>query len=320
MNKKKKVDLLYALTIVAAIVSFYLAAREYDRHMLALFDSTPREIWQYMDYNFTHSIYFAAWISLVAFMGITSIIYGWDRKNTKALENWKKRAQISKVAVVLLAVLGASLLISPGGSVTDYTIHVLGVGDEEFDSWGCYPPGFDRYLGWEIYIYDAFNKFHNVYGLTFELVGWISYDSTDGVECPIERLSEAISETGYQPFITTYAGKIIDLLMVFTGEGLAMGCQGLSYPEWKAMVLCAYPEMPRTSYLCHEFSHQFYVMHCQSRGSCCMYATWELGLNVPADWCEICRSSLKNGGHFNRFAYYNGERGACCGSGHHYRK
>lgn len=294
---------------------------QYDNHTRDLRIHTPSEMWRYIDLNFYGSIYFFIWIAISSFIAIMNIVYFMPkRKNIQALENWRNRAKISKVAVILLGILGISILIAPGGSITDYTIHVLGVGDEEFDAWGCYPPGLSRYLGWEIYIYDAFNRFHDVYGLQFELVGWISYDSTDGIECPVERLWEAIQETGFQPFITTYAGKIIDLLMVFTGEGFSMGCEGFSYPEWKAMVLCAYPERPRHSYLCHEFSHQFYVDHCESRGSCCMYPHWEWGLTMPADWCATCRASLKYGGYFNRFTYYNGERGACCGSGHHYRK
>ena len=291
---------------------------QYDKHIRELQAATPPQFWKYLDYNFYGSMYFSAWIALSSFIAIINVIHFRRSLGNSALKNWRKRVLIGNekataTVLILLGIVGGSALIVPSTAITDFTIHVLGVADEEFDAY--YPTAWwSRYYGWEIYIYSAFDRFRDVYGLRFELVGWISFDSDDANECPVVMLDEAIRETGFEPFRTTFNGKIIDLLMVFSAQYF-MGCNGLSYPEWKAMLLCHSPEYPRVSYLCHEFSHQFYVYHCQSRESCCMYNHWEFGLSMPADWCQTCRDSLNYLGYYgfkNRFTYYNGAPRARC--------
>ena len=248
------------------------------------------------------------------------MLYFWKTRNMKPITIRPVHVKPATLIVLLIFIwnlLGVCIQIPQSQGTLDTTIHVLGVGDEEFDA--IYPTAWwSRYYGWEIYIYDCFSRFHDNFGLNFELVGWTSYDSDDSVECFDLRLQEAITETGFVFQQTIFNGKIIDLLMVFNGQ--YFDCQDISIPYWYAMLLCHSPEYPRTSYLCHAFSHQFYTEHCDSRGSCCMYPNWEFGLYFPADWCQTCKNYLLSTRYRDRFSYLNWRGGAGGTMGRHFRK
>ena len=169
-------------------------------------------------------------------------------------------------------------------------VDVLAAEDEEF-RW-CYPAGWQRDLGWGLFIQDAFDKFEEEFGITFKLRGWIDWDSTDYTGTLDELLDEAIEETNFESQVTTYDGYVIDMLMVFTGEPQEQHL-GRSPPDLKALIIDGLTMAPRVRLLQHELSHQFLVKHC---GNDCVMnlAKWETFQWVPDHWCGQCATTVNN--------------------------
>ena len=167
----------------------------------------------------------------------------------------------------------------------EQTVDVLCAQDEEF-RW-IYPAGLLRYLGWEIYINDAFGRFKEEFGITFKVRGWIDWDSTDYAGSMKDLLDEAINETNFESQVTTYSVYTIDMLMVFTGEPAERA--GYSPAPLKALIIYVQPDCPRDRLLQHELSHQFWIVgHCQN--DCIMNVqpfTW-----IPTTWCGQCTDTI----------------------------
>lgn len=213
-----------------------------------------------------------------------------------------------KSAMLMVLMFLVVLAFTPRAYAGYYekTVDVLAVQDEEFRF--LYPEGWQRDLGWGIYIDIAFGRFEKEFGMTFKLRGWIDWDSTDYSGDLYDLLDDAITETNFESHVTTYNGYKIDILMVFTGEpveGL-----GFSPPEWKALIIYALPDAPRGRLVQHELTHQFSFYHC---GNDCIMnpAKWETGQWVPDYWCGQCTTTI-NDNNDRFWRWVEGGGGGCC--------
>jgi hypothetical protein len=201
----------------------------------------------------------------------------------------RKRLKSAMLMVLMFIVV---LAFTPRAYAGYYEeiVDVLAVLDEEFRF--LYPAGWQRDLGWGIYIDIAFGRFEEEFGMTFRLRGWIDWDRTDYAGSIYDLLDEAIRETNFESHVTTYNGYVIDILMVFTGEPQSLR-PGFSPPEWKALIIYALPDAPRGRVVQYELTHQFSFYHC---GSDCIMnlAKWETGQWVPDYWCGQCTTTISD--------------------------
>jgi hypothetical protein len=184
------------------------------------------------------------------------------------------------------------------------TVDVMVIADEEFNF--EFPHGWQRYLGWGIYIGDAFAHFESVFGIEMILRGWWdTWDSTDGEDDIGVLLQEALRECGgvynttsgfweWEPKMVNIPGwgsYHIDLVMVFTGQ-YPTDYVGFSPPEWNALIVRGwYPDVPRTQLLMHELSHQFNCQHCNDV-ECVMYKPLDPFEIWHAQWCLTCQTTI----------------------------
>jgi hypothetical protein len=198
------------------------------------------------------------------------------------------------VMLLLLSLLLPTFFSSKASAYTDTTIDVIGVGDEEFNN--ICPEGWERYLEWEIYIYDAFGKFNEVFGLDFQFRGWISFDSDGGCVSIVERLEEARQETGFVSKVTVINGYTIDIMFVFTAQFM-LDYEGYADISTNTAILFWYPDFPRAQAVMHEISHLFHLYHCQNY--CVMNVNFLS--SVPRAWCSDHINLMNTNGYKNKF-------------------
>jgi len=272
---------MVGLVLIAAVsvVMFAVSIKLYmdkERAFLAEYPEEPRP--EMLPY--TATLYFSAPLGASAALLLVYLVLGLKPAKTE-----------SKIAAMLLtmfltqfisvrsarAVEHSALRQDIAGSPitpnvvtnrTDTVIHVLGVGDEEFDI--LYPEGLSRYLGWEIYINYAFDRFHDVFGLQLKLTGWLHWDSNDSESRIVALLEEANRETNWKGGLTYRFGYWNDLLLVIT-------CQWVTdYWGWscawnRSLIMEGqFMEVPKAQFVMHEITHQFYVDHCESINQCVM--------------------------------------------------
>jgi len=256
-----KVAVLVLLTVTVIYpVALHLDIQRYEAWKQAELEKYPPEIAPYIDFN----PYIAGTTGglLITILG-TVIAGSW-----LLLGIWRKKLKLLAILMLLLVIPSTIVSVADAGYYWEKTIDILAVQDEEFKF--EFPAGWQRYFGWEMYIYDAFGKFDDVFNMDFKLRGWIDWDSTDGQHDLYDLLDEAIEETGFVSHQTTYNGYFIDILMVFSGQLTFFDKDGLSIPDWKALILKWAPNYPKTQVIMHELSHQFWAQHCSSINYCVM--------------------------------------------------
>jgi hypothetical protein len=265
--------LLFVATLIHPFI-LYLSIERYNAWKQAELKKYPSDMASVIDFSpYTGTFEGGLLISIAAILGIFWLMLISHRKKLK-----------SATLTVLMIIVALSFTPRVYAGYYEKIVDVLGVGDEEFDAF--YPPGWERYYGWEIYVYAAFNRFEESFNINFKLRGWISWDSDDSTEDMYDLLQEAIQETGFVSGETTYNGYIIDVLMVFTGQLVYM--QGFSPPEWKALIIKGWaPDWPRGRLIQHELSHQFWVTHCNN--DCVMNPNLII---IPDSWCSKCAAII----------------------------
>lgn len=295
------IAILVSLTIVYPLAAHY-AIQAYQSWRNAGLEAYPEEMRPYVETSpFIQSFWGGLTVIFGAFIASSWLLVG----------IWRKKLMLL-IIFVLLTPLTA--IPSAYAGYWETTMDILAVQDEEFIA--EYPIEFDRYLSWEIYIYDAFDRFRDTFNVNFELRGWINWDSSDSEHDVDTLLDEAIRETGFVSHQTSYNGYVIDILMVFSGQLDLWDQDGFSPPDWKALILKGWsPNYPRTQMIMHEFSHQFMASHCTNVNSCVM--DMANSVYYPRQWCNSCQATINdNKDRFWRWVDTSGGGGG--GGGHMY--
>ena len=117
-----------------------------------------------------------------------------------------------------------------------------------------------------IYVGSVSDECFEDLGLSFQVRGWIEFDSLDDrpfTYSTFYMLEEAVEETGFYDGML-FANRTIDLLFVITGQVIDM--IGLSIPWWYAAIMEANYISDDNDFarIRHEFSHQFWAQHCDN--------------------------------------------------------
>ena len=141
----------------------------------------------------------------------------------------------------------------------------------------------------------CFDSFEWTFGVHFEVVDWVTWDSRDDVHDPTAMAWEVWNETGFYTGMVVN-GQYVDMLCACTGQDIE-GYLAVTYPN--ANITLIETDYARNfGVIRHEFSHQFYCPECKK--VCVMKQSHCIDPLIPTrDWCPNCEAIINS----NKFKF-----------------
>ena len=193
----------------------------------------------------------------------------------------KERAFVSALLIPLLVFLMLPPVKAAESSPPLIRIGVLCAGDEEFMA---DPENVESVeLGiWRANTFTSIGVSHcfeGTFGVHFEVVGWVTWESDNDVHDSRQMAWEVWNETGFYTGMVVN-GQYVDMLHACTGQDIE-GYWAVTFPDAN-ITLAETVFAGWHRYIRHEFSHQLEV-----RYECGAYCVMS-GFLKAHDWCQNC--------------------------------
>ena len=176
--------------------------------------------------------------------------------------------------------------VNPEALTPFIRVGVLCAGDEEFmadpENVGRVERAIQRANNYtSIWCLDCFEL---TFGLHFEVVGWVTWDSDDNVYIASLMAAEVWTETGFKTGMVVN-GQFVHMLCACTGQDIE-GYLAVTFPNAN-ITLIEELDSFNGGVIRHEFSHQFHCPDCD--GKCVMNVDYIYRMGPCHDWCPNCK-------------------------------
>lgn len=219
----------------------------------------------------------------------------------------RKLKKIIFVAATLLLVFPSLQQQAKAGYYAypyDAFVNVLVLYDEEF------PPDKLDFIAYNVRHCNKFSTidiecFEGTFGIHFEIVGYMQWDSNDNYHYVGLLIWEAINDIGWH-YGFRYNNKKVHVLLIVTGQSIN-DCYAAASPDYNVTIFqypLIYPSIMR-----HELSHLFLCPDCNDP-LCVMNPNTAKGGKIMR-WCDKCKQVILA----NKYRYGKIEWGMCGGGG-----